>query len=262
MLSSLNSILLFLATTLILLRLLPFVLGPIAVYRKHRIPIERNFFPLTSAEIASCTTPIFADRVVALTALGFQPVINLHSRSQPPSISVTIFHNTSTGDQAHVTEICMDKSATLAPVKFLGHMEFCTEYEDGQEIDTTNGLNPTIFGLTPERKVTHLPGVENAHLLYRIHRSFTESINVSKKPLSAPGTESRELQAGMARTLDRQRKLGYLKLEASKDYYSPTVKGAIIMTWKLAWPVGAIRRKLMVKQTERLVAMFGEHTNR
>jgi hypothetical protein len=46
----------------------------------------------------------------------------------------------------------------------------------------------------------------------------------------------------MARDNVHQARAGYWYLDPRDGRYRPTWRGAALMTWKLAWPVGAIRR--------------------
>ena len=251
----------FLAVFAVVFVLFPFVVGPIAVYLKHRTPARRTFIQIPEQDVLYCTSPAFAQHVQAITELGFTRVANLHSPGGQTKMFMTILRNDATRDFAHVTEIVAFMNGSIVPVTRLQYMEFATEFENGLEIDTNNSVQPGVFSEIPLKRINRLAGIEDPALVYSIHRSYVNGVNSPLKTLPEPGMEVDAIHEGMAKDLERQRSFGFLKFDSATDNYSPTVKGAVIMTWRLVWPVGAIRRQQMYQNAKRLAATHSNGRN-
>ena len=228
----------------------PHIVGPILVYLKLSFPLYREFYSLSADEIASCTDADFGRCSAGVAALGFTPVENLQSISHGSKIFTTIFYNFSTLEMATVTEICSFRNENGTPtcVQFV---EYASSFEDDLEVNTNNSSQLGVFHPIPERQNRSLPTVRDPADLYAIHRALTTVIATPKKPLPQ-GTIEEELQIEWGKTLRRQNELGYFRFEPSDSLLRPTAKGAIMMSWKLIWPVGAIRRWNDRSQSKRL----------
>lgn len=229
----------------------PHVVGPILVYLMQRTPLLKEFYSLTDDEIASCTDSDFALRSAAVTALGFTPMENLQSISPGSKIFTTVFYNFSTLEAANVTEISAFRNESEVGATRVHYVEFCSSYDNDLEVNTNNSTQSTVFCRLPERQNHSLPTIVDPAVLYAIHRNFTSGIAASRKPLPAGPIEG-EVQQEWGRVLRRQAEVGYFKYDESDQTFRPTAKGAILMSWKLIWPVGAIRRMQARSESERL----------
>jgi hypothetical protein len=74
--------------------------------------------------------------------------------------------------------------------------------------------------------------------------------------LPPEGDEIHALSTSFTKTLMRQVEFGYLYLDEAANVFRPTVKGAILMTWKIAWPTGMIKRALIRRKARQLMNQF------
>jgi hypothetical protein len=229
----------------------PFVIGPILVYLIQRIPLRKEFYSLTGDEIASCTDSDCAVRSRAVEALGFTPMENLQSISPGSKIFTTVFYNFSTLEAANVTEISAFRNESEIGATRVHYFEFSSSFDNDLEVNTNNSTQSTVFYPLPERQNHSLPTIQDPAVLYAIHRNFTSGIAAPPRPLPA-GPVEREVQMEWGRVLRRQAEVGYFKYDESDQTFRPTAKGAILMSWKLIWPVGAIRRMQARHESERL----------
>src|SRR5262249_19873710 len=124
-------------------------------------------------------------------------------------------------------------------------VEFCSELTSGLELNTNNGDGVGCDAPHPSKQVFAFPGVDDVERLYRLHWRLAQEAALGdavRRP--AAGAELDELVRGWEHDNARQAGLGYWYLDADGARYRPTWKGALLMTWKLAWPVGALRRLL------------------
>lgn len=244
--------LLFIYIAAALLVAVYYVAGPVLVYRRFKAATERDFFPFTTGEIESCTDDVFAERVAAVTGLGFVPVAHFHSPSGQSKIYTSVLFNYDTGEIANVTEISgLVEGPTPTPYR-THYVEFGTEYTDGYEINTNNCETLRVLE-HPDKEIVALPGLNDVKKHYAVHRSLSAD-RLVKKPLPAPENVVRELHDSVSRTHQRFCDAGYFRLDASGDHYRPTVKGAIVMSYKLMWPMASIRKSRIRRRADQLIA--------
>ena len=106
----------------------------------------------------------------------------------------------------------------------------------------------------PEKQIFRLPHLTNLQHLYEVHRALTGQRLGANKRLALPGQEVRELIDGMKLDLAREAAFGRIALDASGEWYRPTMRGAIHSTLMLIWPIGMLRRKLQRRRGVRLAA--------
>ena len=121
-------------------------------------------------------------------------------------------------------------------------------------MNTLNSSHPALFAVVPEKQIFRLPHLTNLKHLYEVHRALTGQRLGVKKRLPLPGQEVDELIDGMKRDLAREEAFGRMALDASGEWYHPTMRGAIRGTLMLIWPVGMLRRMLQRRRGVRLAA--------
>jgi len=230
--------------------LLPWIAGPIAVYFTNEMPALPEFFPLVDDEIESCTSPAFIERSRAMESLGFEQAANLQWITGKSRCFTRLFYRPSTNECSQVSEI----TSSVGVASGVHHyMEFITEFEDGLEIDTNNSDLSGVLAPVLQKQIHSLPGVEDAATVYKVHRYLTGDIRGQVKPLPARDRIAKMIGMESARTLRRQVEAGYFYLDHSRGTYRPTALGAVLMSWKLVWPAGMIRKGLMRRKASRLV---------
>jgi hypothetical protein len=231
-----------------------FVIGPIALYFFNKQSANPQFttFDLENPPIP--LPPSYMESLPLLASLGFQPVAHLFSGALATNLRVvlTVYVNRMEREMATVVHML----STVSPMTRLLHTytEFCTEFDDGHEMNTSSSNQPALFVVVPEKQIFRLPNLTNLQHLYEVHRAMTgQRLGVNKR-LALPGQEVDELIDVMKRDLAREAAFGRMALDASGEWYRPTMRGAIHGTLMLIWPVGMLRRILQRRRGVRLAA--------
>jgi hypothetical protein len=145
----------------------------------------------------------------------------------------------------------------IVPVRS-AHIEFCTDFADGNEICTNHSKQPSVHKAHPAMRVHRFPEAQNPHLLYAIHHRLCASLapGVARVPM-AEGMELFYLSYGTVKDVRKQAEFGYYYLDERRNAFRPSMKGACIITWRLAWPIGALRRSRMRKKARATMLSLG-----
>ena len=238
----------------LLLYAIQFVLAPLVIYFSNKSSANPQFTTFDLANPPLQLPPSYLQSLRVLESLGFQPVAHLftgvlatHSR-----VVITMYVNRTERDSASVVHILSE----VQPMTRLlnTYTEFCTEFDDGHEMSTLNSKQAALFTAIPEKQIFRLPNLTNLQQLYEVHRAVTAQRLGANKRVALPGQEVNEFIDGVKRDLARQEAFGRMALDASGEWYRPTMRGAIHGTLMLIWPVGMLRRMLQRRRGVRLAA--------
>ena len=170
---------------------------------------------------------------------------------------LTMFVDRKSGDKAMLTAIWglnngVWKLGTL-------YLEFSTRMRDGRCFDTMNSQVPMgTFVSGPNDVKTQVPQIKDARELYRVHRYMMRKHGVtggaSEKVTFPPGGAENYLRRMWRESHDEQVGFGRYNYDQSKDVYTPTWKGAYLMSWRFLWPVSRIIRAQMNRRAARVIA--------
>jgi hypothetical protein len=136
---------------------------------------------------------------------------------------------------------------------------FQTRFEDGSDIVTANNRTPTGMPRLPESTVLWLPELRGARSLFRAHERMRNSLGSDKKRLPLGNDAVGYLIEGAKRMHVHFVETGYFYSDEPHGVLRPTWKGAMLMTWKLLWPVKPLFRAWRRRQTRNLLREFGVH---
>ena len=230
------------------------IVGPVLVYSRNRQQVHPTFHEFNPQQPPMQLPQDYFDNIEEMKRLGFALISHLYQDNQTPGVHscITLFTNRNEFTGAIVVYMCTEN---LAP---LSYVEFSTEFDDGSEINTNNIENPGVFANIPAKLEYAVPHVKKVMDLYHIHQGLLlANSKTSRRKLPVPGQEVNDLCTGMSRDLERQADRGYFRPDPTTDKYRPTIKGALLMTWKLAWPVGQIRKHLRYLNGKRIVGDLG-----
>ena len=238
----------------LLLYAVQFLLAPLLIYFSNRSSANPQFTTFDLANPPIPLPPSYLQSLPLLESLGFEPVAHLFTGTLATNTRVvlTLYVNR----MERVTGIVLHTLAEVRPMSRVvsTSIEFCTEFDDGHEISTLNSKQAALFTVIPEKQIFRLPNLTNLQELYEVHRTVTGQWLGANKRLALPGQEVNELIDGMKRDLARQEAFGQMALDASGEWYRPTMRGAIRGTLMLIWPVGTLRRMLQRRRGIRLAA--------
>jgi len=221
------------------------ILAPIVIYLTSKQSANPQFTPFDLENPPMRLPQSYTQSLPLLESLGFTPVAHLFSAAVSPSLRLvmTVYVNRI----ERVTATVVHMLAEVPPVTRVLHSytEFCTETDDGQELNTSNSNQAAFFTRVPEKHIFRLPHLTNLQPLYRVHQALVNRHFGTNKRLASPGQEVDELIDCMKRDLAREAIFGRLKLDHKGEWYRPTMRGAIYATVLLIWPVGMLRRMLI-----------------
>jgi hypothetical protein len=243
--------------SILILLLLPHLLGPVIIYLTQKSPAYPDFTVVNPAELPPPIAATFARSGDILAGLGFERVACLYKYGLATNVRsfLMLLVNRETKESALVYDMLADTGITTIQ---RSSVEFSTDLSDGVEVCTTTGSDPNPYKSYPEKLIHQFPEVKNPWALYRLHREMV-SLHAGAGTYSylpVEGDEIRSMSVSFTKTLMRQVEFGYLYLDEPTNQFRPTLKGAILMTWKLAWPAGMIRRALIRRNARRLMGRF------
>jgi len=231
-----------------------FVIAPLIIYFSNKSSANPQFTTFDLANPPLRLPPSYLQSLPLLESLGFQPVAHLFTGALATNTRVvlTLYVNRMERETASVVHILCGAAPMTRVLST--YIEFCTEFDDGHEMSTLNSKQVLLFAVIPEKQIFRLPNVTNLQQLYEVHRAVTAQRLGANKRLALPGQEVNELIDGMKRDLARQEAFGQMALDASGEWYRPTMRGAIHGTLMLIWSVGMLRRMLQRRRGVRLAA--------
>jgi hypothetical protein len=247
---------LVLLAVLVVLATAQFTLGPILVYQTQKSAPAPRFTQFRLDDPPMWLPASYRPCVEQMAEIGFEPVAHLYNAGNVTGTrtSLTFFLNHDEMDQAVVAHIIAEPHVATF------YFEFATEFWDGGEMCTNNSPHPSIFAKLPDKVIYRVPHLQDPRRLDGVHKALVSRRPRVGKKMPPQGQEEDSLCQSMARDLRRQAETGYLYLDDSGEWFRPTVKGAILMTWRLAWPVDPLRSRLQRLQGIRLVRALGMGT--
>jgi hypothetical protein len=247
------SVLLYWLPLLLVPLIAQFLFAPFIIRFKNSMAAYPQFVPVAAESLPPGVAQNFALFVQAMFVEGFALVGYLYQSNPTPNTTLfmAVMKRAETADMACLADI----TATSAGVsRHSLAAEVCTDLEDGTEINTNNFQYASAFKANPQKKLFRLPEVRNPRSLYHLHRQLRQRCAPNAKGvLPDEGRDLFHLSNSMTREMRKQVEFGYYFLDETNEVFRPTWKGAFIMTWKLAWPVGAIRKVWMKRKARTII---------
>jgi hypothetical protein len=201
--------------------------APISVRLNNWHSADSGFESCQSNQLAPDVTRMIA----ALRDLGF--VVRgywHHTGHSRATGQITLMEHPQTLD---VAKVVLTAAGTRQDVTLL----FQTRFDDGTEVVTGNNRITVGLPSLPGTTYLWLSEVRDASQLYRVHDQVRDHLGLGKKRLSVGPDPAAFLTAGRNRILAHHVETGYYYLDETHGVYRPTWKGAVLMTWRLLWPI-------------------------
>ncbi|HKS29422.1 MAG TPA: hypothetical protein VJS44_16450 [Pyrinomonadaceae bacterium] len=244
--------------TIFLLMLMPHLLGPLVIYLTQKSQAYPEFTVVNPRDLPPQIFAAFSRSREILAGQGFETVACLHKSELTTNVRayLLLLVNRQTKEAALVYDMLADAGISSIHRSII---EFNTELSNGVEICTNTGTDPNPYRTYPEKLIYQFPEVKNPWALYKIHRQMVQPHAEAPgvySVLPAEGDEIRSVSTSFTKTLMKQVEFGYLYLDEKASVFRPTIKGAILMTWKMAWPAGMIKRALIKRRARRIMSRF------
>jgi uncharacterized protein DUF4253 len=219
----------------ILFAAVPYVLGPVLVYRRQRQNPRPSFVPFDSAQhqLPQGLAVAMQQNVASLERAGFTKVADLFRMDRSTRMRVILL-DVPGGDLGLVLGV----SPVLKPERGVCTVELVARFEGDRSLTVKNTPIPGAFARVPGRDKERFRHVRDPARLYRIYQALLARRYGATRRASPDHRDDPAgfLAAAMARELRQQVDTGYFWLDTSHDAYRPTWKGAWLMCWKLLQP--------------------------
>jgi hypothetical protein len=245
---------------------LVYCLGPVLVWLtlRPRVPIWDVVDGDVLDQLRENTRDFFQAADRAFVQPGFSRVAVLHAQDLAPGVTTWIALYASSRErtravaQAHVPTHRLSRSGRgPIVVGAKPSVYFLTKFVDACVVETANSGHVSPFPAVEGKTFRQFPEIVDPKSLYKIHQSLTEPMGGTPRDFPAPGEEAASLANSLAGFYRTHVGTGYLQ-EVDPDWiYRPTVKGAILMTWKLLPPVSWVMRWRRSVHNRTLLAELG-----
>ncbi len=230
------------------------LLGPFLVRFTAWARRKPNITPTTLAGLPESVAERIMHSCAEVESLGFRTVGLFAAPDWIPKVYVRFVLLVKPEDKtwAMVTVI------TSASILRTHHVEFCTEFSDETELCTNNAPQLPSFAELPYKQVSRFPKLKDVRRLYDAHIHLKATRFGNKTPiLNGVGEEVQYMESALTKDFERQADAGYYYLQTGEEKFFPTWKGAVLMTWKIMWPVGAVRRILIRMKANSILQEMG-----
>ena len=253
--------LLWLGGALLATVLLPLLLGPVLVRFAQKLRARPGFERVEpeSGRIPSEVFPFFNATLRALAPEGFREAGYLRQTGFAPNVETWLLMlENRPAREAALALVGISTLPSQRGVK-TRQVDFSSSWEGERSVTVSNGAYLSLFPPTPGVLVQHFPGLDDPRRLLEAHRALVARHAPAglARRYPPPGEFESYLLQAMQRELARQVPTGYLWLDDAGEFYRPTWKGALLMTWKLAWPVKPVRGWRHGRRARRLLAELG-----
>jgi hypothetical protein len=210
---------------------MPYLLGPWRVLRNLRTDRELRF-EVVHEPFGAEVEADFARFADALERCGFRRVERWRSHSRATGqVAVALALCDETVGRWGVAYAILD--AAGQPVHY--YQDISCTLSDGGVLGVDSVKTPRIFAVPAGWRSFNFPQVADGELLCRLHDTALARFadGRSPRPLAA-GDLRREVEELGIRHVRHQVEVGLLRPDG--ESLPPTVRGALVMTWKLLWP--------------------------
>ena len=136
-------------------------------------------------------------------------------------------------------------------------IEFASELDDGQNLNTNNNLDSVSPDNNPDKQTWVFPEEKNPLTLLKLHEAITREFAAGTpfRPVPMQDSPARFLLDEIRREMDKKTQRGFWSKTA--DGYTMTLKGAYLNTWGELPPFKHFRRDVIRKRSNAMRAKVG-----
>ncbi len=221
-----------------------FLLGPVLVYLNQKLPARYKFTLLASEPFLKERGDVFRELHAQIQDAGFRYVGSSELNMSHSSLYFSIYYS----EERKLT--CTLMTAHAAHQGPVTQIEFTQMYEDG----TLFGVNNNgVFGVYPKWDVKEgyrFPHINDCSELLSITEKLIGQYksNCVPKPLVS-GHEFQTIEDHLNEEVQHLIDTGWVSPTPFEGEYRLTIKGAILMTWKMCWPIKGIINRMDVNRS-------------
>jgi hypothetical protein len=235
---------------------LPYLIGPLIVYRKVWFSLKPEIKNLSEHELPDEVRGFFNSASKQFSKVGFVQhagdffISEMFAGVQEHFVRAFINPQTRESGGAVIIRNQLPHQKDLV-VRSYG---FSSEGSDHREVSTINSTQPSLPISSNEYREIVLPEIWDIEKLYCIHRYSTRQI-LADQPLWLP--ENDDLIEALLHTLHKparaMEKMGLLRSDESGQRFVPTLEGAFLLTWQELWPMKWFRLQKLRRLAKTLL---------
>jgi hypothetical protein len=201
----------------------------------------------------------------ALLGLGYEPQSCVALPEPMPDVVAIgqLWIHPERKDAALVSAIFGTNPGVASPMQTY-YTEILSRFtsEDVAVIQTNNAQMVSSFPDLPNELTFRFPMVTSLNTLDRLHQKLVKQhAPPAKKIVSLTdefrGDMTKYVRAVLVESYRKQEGTGYLRYNADRNFWQPTVKGAYLMTWGQLWPMSAILKSRIKSRATQLLRELG-----
>lgn len=222
-----------------------YFLGPIMVYFNQKLPIKYRFETLDSEVFIKERGSMFRALHEQILGSRFRYVGSSELNMSHSALYFSIYYS----EELKLT--CTLMTAHAAHNIPFTQVEFTQIYDDGTLFGVNNNA---IFGAYPKWSIKdgyRFPSVNDFNRLLDITEKLIRRYKSDCSPIALePGTEFQTIENHLNDEVQHLIEIGWVSPKQNGKSYHLTIKGAVIMTWKMCWPIKMFINKADIKRSE------------
>ena len=208
-----------------------FIIGPILVWRSLKVPENYKFNILNSEEFLEERTPTFTQLHEKILNNNYKYIGSSTILEDKSSVYFSVYNN---NDKKLA---CTLATATGAPVSTT-QIEFTQIFTDGSLLCVSNSETVSPYPNHAFKLTYRYPKINDFNSLSEITDKliFNNKGSKTKKSLTS-NSEFIEIERYLNLELKDNIDKGFISTNIYNGIRRLTIKGAILMTWKMVWPI-------------------------
>lgn len=210
---------------------LPYIIGPALVWMSQTMPERYHFTQLDPDAFLSERSETFLQLHEQILAAGFRYIGSSSLLMSHSSMAFSIYYQPE-------TRLCCTLSSAYSEPMNTTQLEFTQLYEDGSLISVNNNPLFNIYPAWDKKTGYRFPQVNNFNELLEIADTLLSMQPAWPLKKALPeGHEFELIEEHLNEEMQRLIDTGYVSRTVSNGERKLTIKGALLFTWKLCWPI-------------------------
>jgi len=225
-----------------------YLLGPTMVYFSQKLPDKYRFKLIDPSSFLSERGDIFNKLHEQILANEFRYVGSSELQMSNSSIYFSIYYS------EERTLTCTLMTAHAAHHNAMTQIEFTQLYTDGSALNVNNNA---IFSAYPDwdtKECYRFPDINDFNSLLGAMDKIIKALKSDSAPLEIrQGKEFEVIESHLNYELERLIDIGWVSPVTVNGEHRFTVLGALLMTWKMCWPIRVLINKVDVNRSREVL---------
>lgn len=224
-----------------------FFFGPIIVWWGQRMPEHYRFKLIESQKFLSERTPTFIELHKEIQDRKFEYIGSSELIMSNSSMYFSIYNN------FDKKIACTLVTAHSTPIN-ITHIEFTQMYKNGSVLNVGNASIINVYPKSESRLSFRFPQVNDFDQLLALAEKLIQSNKQNEQKITfTRGDEFDEVESYLNRELSELIENGWVQSEVVAGNRRLTLKGALLMTWKMLWPIKKILSNIDISYSKRAI---------